>query len=95
MKELTCGGVACGLAIYISDVDIWVDGSQWVVDGSHVHREAEHEDEENDKEATQVHHQLADDDCPGPEEVMERQEVQKLHWRQQQCDGQQVVSGGQ
>ena len=51
-------------------VPLHVDGSGGVVDGRHVHCEAQHEYRKDDQEPAQVHDQLPDDDSPGSKEVV-------------------------
>ena len=46
------------------------------VDGGQLEREARHEDTEDDEEADEVLHQVADDDGPRTEEVVEGEEVE-------------------
>lgn len=70
-----------------------------MVHGDDLHGEAEHEYAEHDQEPGQVLHQVADDDGPRAEQVVERQEVEDLHAGHQERYGEHLVAqvhdGGQ
>ena len=67
-------------------------GLHRAVDGGQLQREAEHEDAEDDEEADEVLHQVADDDGPRSEQVVEREEVQQLDETERQRQTEQLVA---
>lgn len=70
-----------------------------MVHGDDLHGKTKHEDAEHDQKPGQVLHQVADDDSPRPEQVVERQEVKDLHARHQERYGEHLIAevydGGQ
>ena len=61
------------------------------VDGGQLEREAEHEDAQDDEEPDEILHEVADDDGPRPEQVVERQEVEQLDEAERQREAEQLV----
>ena len=52
-----------------------------------MHGEAEHEDGEDGEKPGEILHEVADDDGPGTEEMVKRQEVQDLHTGEKEAQG--------
>jgi len=57
-----------------------------------VHREAKNEDAEDGEEARKVLHQVTNDDGPRAEQVVEAEEVEDLHRREQKRDRKKLVA---
>lgn len=57
-----------------------------------MHGESKHENCQHGEKASQVLHEVADDDGPGSEEVVEREEVENLHASQQKAQGEPLIS---
>lgn len=57
----------------------------------YVHGETEHEDGQHNQKSAQILHQIANDDRPRTEQVMERQEIQNLYTSQQERQSETLV----
>lgn len=71
---------------------LWRLVAKRLVECNHVHRKAEHEDAEDGEEARKVLHQVTDDDGPRAEQVVEAEEVENLHRREQKRDRKKLVA---
>lgn len=66
-------------------------GLEGLVQCNKVHRETEHEDGQHGEKSREILHQVTNDDSPGPEQMMKREEIEDLHTGEQKAQGEQLI----